>query len=200
MALIGTILYLILVKFISKRSLYLVSIPIAAVINLWLGKISYNLSHVHSVIIHVLLGLSGIHGLYYLPPNTKSFELASTVYTGDNASYIPFILVILLRAITAILLVTPHLYASELFSLKSRCIAAGIVTATTCISLSAATKTFYNFEYWLDMSQTFCIYGVIGFIGWIENSLVAIKFVLLWFPVNSLIRLDYFVIIFWNIL
>lgn len=69
------------------------------------------------------------------------------------------------RFVTVIMLYTPNLYASELFPLKSRCFAAGIAVATTSMCLSVATKTFYNLENWLDMSSTFCIYGVIGFIG-----------------------------------
>lgn len=170
MALAGIILYPFIVKFISKRSLYLINITLAAVLNIWLGKIFMSSSifvtycTVYSCVHQTFAGL---YGFYYLPPNSKSYEHASVLYAGEDTSYTPFVLIMVFRFVSAFILITPNLYGSELFPLKSRCIAAGIATATTCVCISVATKTFYNFEYWLDMSTTFCIYGVIGFIGWL---------------------------------
>lgn len=108
---------------------------------------------------------SGVYGLNYLPENAKSYENAHVLNGGENGSYLPVILVVVWRFVTAAILNIPIMYASELFPLKSRCIAAGISVGTTYIYLFVAMKTFYNLEYWLNMSEAFCIYAVIGVIG-----------------------------------
>lgn len=109
--------------------------------------------------------MPGLHGLYYLPENSKSFEHASEPNIGKNASYIPLVLVVVMRFFTNGILNVPIMYQSELFPLKSRCIAAGVSEALSKTILFVAIKTFYDLELWLNMSFTFCIYGVIGFIG-----------------------------------
>lgn len=108
---------------------------------------------------------AGFHGLYYLPANSKSYEHANEVYVGENASYIPLILLLVIRVLTNAMIIIPVIYESELFPLKSRCIAAGIAQAISYAALFVATKTFYDLEYWLNMSITFCLYGVFGLIG-----------------------------------
>lgn len=85
--------------------------------------------------------------------------------SGENASYIPLILVVTLRFLTNALLNVPVMYSSELFPLKSRCIAAGISQAISNALLFIAIKTFYDLENWMNMPVTFCIYGVIAIMG-----------------------------------
>lgn len=109
--------------------------------------------------------VTGLYGLYYLPANSKSFEHSNRPVVGENGSYVPIINVIVMRFVTNGLINISLMYASELFPLKSRCIAAGIAQGISYTLLFVATKTFYDLEYLMNMSFTFCIYGVAGFIG-----------------------------------
>lgn len=84
---------------------------------------------------------------------------------NQNATYVALVNVFLLRFVTNGLVNISFMYASELFPLKSRCIAAGIAQAISYTLLFVATKTFYDFENFFNMSITFCIYAVAGFIG-----------------------------------
>lgn len=71
-----------------------------------------------------------------------------------------------MRFATAAMINIPNMYASELFPMQSRSIAAGVSIGISCSYLFISIKTFYNLEYWLNMSITFCIYGGIGIIGY----------------------------------
>lgn len=70
-----------------------------------------------------------------------------------------------MRFVTDALINIPYMYASELFPLQSRSIAVGVSMGISCTYLLIAIKTFYNLEYWLNMSAAFYIYGVIGIVG-----------------------------------
>lgn len=100
-----------------------------------------------------------------MPANSKSYEHANKPAAGENGSYVPLINVFVMRFVTNGLVNISLMYASELFPLKSRCIAAGIAQGISYTLLFIATKTFYDFEYLMNMSVSFCIYGVAGFIG-----------------------------------
>lgn len=164
----GTTGCILVAKFISKRSLYMICIGTATILNLWLGKkfqlLQFDM-HRQFLKFNFSSHSTGVYGLYYLPENARSYENAQILNDSENGSYLPVILVVVWRFVTAAILNVPIMYASELFPLKSRCIAAGISVGTTYIYLFVAMKTFYNLESWLNMSQTFCLYAVIGVIG-----------------------------------
>lgn len=161
--LLGTIFCVAVVKYIGKRNIFLISLSGAMISNVGLGL--FQLFNRLKFTLQLNVFIEGIFGFCYLPPNVKSFENANSPNYGNEGSYFPAILIIILRFCSIGLMSVPFMYASEIFPLKTRCFAAGTATALSNISLFISTKTFYDLEYWLNLPTSLCIYGTIAAIG-----------------------------------
>ncbi|XP_031621657.1 facilitated trehalose transporter Tret1-like [Contarinia nasturtii] len=144
----GTFGGIVGMKVLGKRQLYLVSLSGVTLCGLILS----------------------IYGFIYLPMNSKSFEHKNVI--ESESSSIPLIVCCVMRFFTTISLMVPFTMLSELFSLKSRSMATGVVVSLNNIFIFTATKSFYNLEHWFDLPSTLGIYCAIGAIGLVVTFLI----------------------------
>lgn len=146
-----------------------------------------------SHIIHGITTFSAAYGFLYLPPNVKSYEHKSTYDHSHEVSVVPLILFCLCRYFSIGATLVPLTMLGELFPLRIRSMATGFTTAVGNIETFIAIKTFYDYERWTSLPGTFCIYAILGALGYlsvqIELSFIAqcISFNLLcqFFPLQT---------------
>lgn len=109
-----------------------------------------------------------VYGFIYLPSDTKSYDNKKFAGNCSDVSVVPLVLFCSLRFFTIGTTMIIMTMLGELFPLKIRSVACGMTTAFVNVLTFGAIKTFYNFELWTSLPGAFCIYAVLGVVGWVQ--------------------------------